>query len=279
VNSVIHNSNTLDYCINKAIPDGSNLYYATLFEPEKNKNIIISLHALLHELTDIIHECSDPGIARIKLHWWHEEIERLFQQQPRHPVTRQLMTCLTIDQTLISSINSIIGKFEHFLFVDQVDSLEGILSLYDSTSGELWQQCAIQLKANTSSLKMMRDMGTLYQYIRCLQQPTSYITETRCIIPLNIISQDDLLNFSKDRMRQTDIFSPLLIDLRTRLEKNYNDLKTEDKNIFEHGLILNRLALKTCNEVLNDGCKLLNTNISLTPLRKLWIAWRTHFIS
>ncbi len=77
------NSDTDDtpknYCINKAIPNGSNLYYATIYESDTNKTIIISFHAFLYELTEIIYECSDPGVARIKLKWWQEEIENLKQ--------------------------------------------------------------------------------------------------------------------------------------------------------------------------------------------------------
>lgn len=277
MNSATHNSTAFDYCINKAIPDGSNLYYATLFEPAKNKNIIISLHALLYELTDIIYECSDPGIARIKLHWWQEEIERLSQQQPRHPVTRHLLECLSIDQTLIASLKSVIGKFENFIFIGQHDSIDHILTLYDSTAGEIWHQCGIQLQTSTLS-KSMRELGSLYQYIRCLQQPGTYITETRCIIPANVLNQVNLFNSNEEKMKQSEVFSSLLIDLQTRFEKNYNDLLAGDKITLQHGLILNRLMLKTCNEILDDGCNLLNTNISLTPLRKLWIAWWTHFV-
>ena len=91
MNSVLNdkdnNTNAYEYCVNKAIPDGSSFYYATLFETQKNKTVLIAFHAFLFELSNIIIECNDPGVARIKLKWWQEEIERLFRHQPRHPVT------------------------------------------------------------------------------------------------------------------------------------------------------------------------------------------------
>ena len=52
--------------------------------------------------------------------------------------------------------------------------------------------------------------------------------------------------------------------------------KYSDFSALKQGLILNRLAFKTCDEIINGGCKLLSTYTSLTPLRKLWIAWRSH---
>lgn len=284
MNSETNNSIALDYCINKAIPDGSNLYYATLFEEEKNKALIIGLHAFLYELTDIIKECSDPGIARVKLHWWQEEIERLFQQQPRHPITKYLNECITLDQNLRASFNSIINNFDNFLFIEQIEDLTTTLVLYNSTAGEIWHLCGVQLGVtDTSALQNYRALGSVCHYLRCLQEPNTYITDSRCIIPENIVKQDDLLSMKfegqKHSINQTEIFSPLIAELKELLEENYNGLGENNSSTLKQGLIINRLALKTCDEILNDGCRLLSTNTSLTPLRKLWIAWWTHFIS
>ena len=44
------------------------------------------------------------------------------------------------------------------------------------------------------SLQHYRDLGSVCHYLRCLQEPNTYITESRCIIPENIIKQGDLLN-------------------------------------------------------------------------------------
>lgn len=280
MNSAEHNSNAQDYCANKAIPDGSNLYYASLFENIENKQILISLHAFLCELTEIIHECSDPGVARIKLHWWQEEIERLFNQQARHPVTKQFAEHLSLNEKLENSFKSIIGNFDQFLFIDQMGRLDDVLALYDSTAGEVWQRCGIQTQAeSTNSLVSLRMMGTIYQFINCLQEPNTYITETRCIIPENIVPQESLLKLRSNIQTQSNeqqvVFAPLMQDLINRLEHLHTNLKTEQP-IFKHALILNRIALKTCIEIYNDGCRLLNTKTSLTPLRKLWIAWWTN---
>jgi 15-cis-phytoene synthase len=272
-----------DYCISKAIPDGSSLYYATIFDSVKNKTIIITLHAFLYELSDIIHECSDPGIARIKLKWWQEEIERLFNNEARHPVTQQMQECITIEENLKSTFNSVIEFFNQFIFIEQPDSLESILSLYESTTGEIYYQCGLQLSPiKTDSLNIMRKLGALIHFISCLQRPKTFINETRCIIPANYIDNTNLLKLCIDaannkQTRQKEIFSPLFLDLKTRLDETYIALNRKENHALQHALILNRLAFKTCDEVLRDGCLLLNTHISLTPLRKLWIAWWAHF--
>lgn len=276
------NETAHNYCINKAIPDGSNLYYATIFDNAKSKIIIISLHAFLHELTDIIYECSDPGVAQIKLGWWQEEIERLFNHQARHPVTRQLQECITLEQHLKPVLYSIIDCFEQFIFIEQPDSINTVLSLYKSTVGEVWYQCGLQLNlTKTDVLEIMREMGALIHFMNCLQQPKTYINEMRCIIPVTYISKTDLLNLRTNtahkHSKQNEIFSPLILDIKTRLDKTYNELNRKENKMFQHGLILNRLVYKTCDEILKDGCHLLDRNVRLTPLRKIWIAGWTHF--
>ncbi len=273
---------TYDYCVSKAIPDGSNLYYATIFDSVKNKTIIITLHAFLYELSEIIHECSDPGIARIKLKWWQEEIERLSNNEARHPVTQQMQECIIIDHKLIIIFNSIIECFNQFIFVEQPDSIESILSLYKSTSGEISYQCGMQLnQTKTDPLNIMRELAALIHFIGCLQQPRTYINETRCIIPVSTIEHANLLELGVDtankHMRQKEVFSPLFLDLKIRLDKTYQALNRKENHNLQHVLILNRLAYKTCDEILRDGCNLLDTNVSITPVRKLWIACWTHF--
>jgi len=283
-NSDLNDSTAFDYCKNKAIPDGSNLYYATIFENDKNKALIISFHAFLYELSDIIRECSDPGVARIKFKWWQEEIERLFNRQARHPVTKQMQICINFDQILKSTFDNIIEFFNHFIFIEQTDSLDTILLLYKSTTGEIWYQCAQQLnKTEADSLKIMRETGALIHFVTCLQQPDTYISETRCIIPASYAKNSDLLNLrietTNKQIKQKEIFSPLILDLRTRLDESYRKLNKEKNMHFQHGLIMNRLAFKTCDEILADGCCLFDKNLSLTPLRKLWTAWTIRYFA
>jgi 15-cis-phytoene synthase len=283
VNSDQSDNTPVDYCVNKAIPDGSNLYYASLFETPANKKIIITTHAFLIELSDIILECSDPGVARIKLKWWQEEIERLFNNEARHPVSRQMQECIDLNQNLKSTFNSVIDFFNHFIFIQQTESLETILSLYKSTTGEIWSQCSQQLNnEKEDTLEAIKELGALVHFITCIQQPGTYINESRCIIPANIIKQSDLLkliNDSTDRQsKQNEAFSPLLIDLKNKLDKTYNKLKAESPTS-KYVLIMNRLSFKTCDEILRDGCNILDKNIRLTPLRKLCIAWFTKTVN
>ena len=271
---------TLDYCINKAIPEGSSLYYATLFN-KKNKEQIICLHALLNELGDIINECSDPGVARIKFKWWQEEILRMKESQSRHPVTQQLQKHFIVDKQIIDVLNRVIENFEQFIFFEQPDTLNSILSLFKSSYGEIWK-LNIQKKDadDLNLLNAFQEMGAIYHYLNCLQQPYIYITESRCIIPASYIKHTSLLDLKFDKstpsLEEQNAIKQLFIDLTTNLYEIHNSLDKQYVSPLMHGLILNRIAIKTADEIRKEGVKFLKTGTSLTPIRKLWIAWYTN---
>ncbi len=73
-------------------PADTDLYYSLIFADTSRRAGGFALHALAAEIDAIQRSVSDPGIARVKLAWWHEELTRLDAGRPRHPLTCQLAT-------------------------------------------------------------------------------------------------------------------------------------------------------------------------------------------
>jgi phytoene synthase len=89
----LNTSHISNYCHQKAITPGSSLYYSLRFSKPSFHPGLLALFALETELLDTGNNISDPDVARKKLSWWAEEIERMFnirQPNPRHPVTQAL---------------------------------------------------------------------------------------------------------------------------------------------------------------------------------------------
>ena len=64
---------------------GSTLHHALLRVTGEARRRTLGRLALGRALTDVLLEVSDPGVARTKVHWWHEELDRLHAGEPRHP--------------------------------------------------------------------------------------------------------------------------------------------------------------------------------------------------
>src|SRR3546814_11291470 len=79
-----------DYCQEKAAKSGSSFYYSFLFLPPERRRAITALYAFCREVDDVVDECSDPSVARIKLVWCRPQVAQLFSAQLDHPVMRDL---------------------------------------------------------------------------------------------------------------------------------------------------------------------------------------------
>ena len=54
-------------------------------------------------------------------------------------------------------------------------------------------------------------------------------------------------------------------------------LPAADRKAQRPGLAMAAIYRTLLDEIQADGCKVLDRRYSLTPLRKLWLAWKTSF--
>jgi hypothetical protein len=127
-----------DYCKNKSAPDGSSIHYATLYESENNKISIYSLFALHYELFNCLIITPDPGITKIKLHWWSEELDRLNSGKPRHPVTTALLPLTANNPELMECLQKHYIYIESLLHCQNSDDLISWKDRHLNLAGELW---------------------------------------------------------------------------------------------------------------------------------------------
>jgi phytoene/squalene synthetase len=55
---------------------------------------LAALFAWRHEVGRVLDDVSDPGVARLKLDWWRDEIRRGIDGAPRHPLSHALAPAL-----------------------------------------------------------------------------------------------------------------------------------------------------------------------------------------
>ena len=74
------------YCLDAAAPPGSSLYYATLFAGPGERAALVAVHALRHTLLEIVEGIADSNVRAHKLNWWSDEIMEAREGRARHPV-------------------------------------------------------------------------------------------------------------------------------------------------------------------------------------------------
>ena len=77
----------------------------------------------------------------------------------------------------------------------------------------------------------------------------------------------------------TDPFTRLMEFQIDRAQRLYGqalkELPAVDRKSQKSGLIMAAIYRTMLDEIQRDGCRVLTHRTGLTPLRKLWIAWRT----
>ena len=74
----------------RALPPGTARYWSWLFAAAEARAPLLGIYALGAEWQALMDPATEPGVAHLKLGWWQEEMRRLAQGSPVHPISRYL---------------------------------------------------------------------------------------------------------------------------------------------------------------------------------------------
>jgi len=270
-----------DYCQQKTVQSGSSFYYSFLFLPPERRRAITALYAFCREVDDTVDECTDQSIARIKLAWWRSEVSNTWAGRPDHPVMKALQPHIANYGLEEKHVQAIIDGME--MDLDQTRYLD-----YPSLQRYCWHVASVVgiLSAsifgvtNPKTLQYAEKLGLAFQLTNIIRDVGDDARKGRIYLPINELQQfgvtaADLLN-----ARHSDKFEALMRFQTERAHKIYDEafalLPKEDRRTQRPGLMMAAIYRTVLVEIERDDFKVLNQRISLTPLRKLWLAWKTY---
>ncbi len=268
------------YCQEKAARSGSSFYYSFLFLPPEKRRSITALYAFCREVDDIVDECHDVGVARIKLAWWRTEIANLASGHPRHPVSQALLAAVRDQQISAERLNTIVDGMEmdltHRRYPDFA-SLHAYCYRVAGVVGEL--SASIFGYTDPATLNYARDLGIAFQLTNIIRDVGEDARRNRIYLP-----QDDLAMFAVDPAdilagRGSPGFTRLMAQQSARARDFYGRalaaLPDADRKSQRAGLMMAKIYLTLLDEIENEGFAVLNQRVALTPVRKFWLAWKT----
>ncbi|MBC7500297.1 MAG: presqualene diphosphate synthase HpnD [Herminiimonas sp.] len=270
-----------EYCQQKAAQSGSSFYYSFLFLPPERRRAITALYAFCREVDDTVDDCTDEAIARTKLGWWRSEITAMMAGNPSHPVSKALQPHLipyAIDgKNLLAIVDGMEMDLNQTRYLDfialqrycwHVASVVGILSasIFGSTRPE--------------TLQYAEKLGLAFQLTNIIRDVGEDARKGRIYLPVNELQQFSVTAADILNARHTDNFEKLMQFQATRAQKMYDEafalLPAADRRAQRPGLIMASIYRALLNEIERDGFHVLDRRISLTPIRKLWLAWKTY---
>lgn len=269
-----------EYCQRKAAQSGSSFYYSFLFLPEERRRAITALYAFCREVDDVVDECSDPGVARIKLAWWRKEVAGIYHGEPQHPVARALSEIVGKFQLQEQQLQEIIDGMEMDLDYNAYPDF-GSLKLYcyrvASVVGIL--SAGIFGYRDPRTLQYAADLGMAFQLTNIIRDVGEDARRGRIYLPLDEMQQYGVSAADISQARETAGFKRLMeFQIGRALgfyEQAFAQLPDVDRKSQRAGIIMAAIYRALLDEIRADGCRVLTRRISLTPVRKLWIAWKT----
>lgn len=270
-----------EYCQQKAVQSGSSFYYSFLFLPVERRRAITALYAFCREVDDTVDEATDPGVARIKLAWWRQEIGAMFAGNPSHPVTKALQTHLAAYSLDSKHLLAIVDGME--MDLDQTRYLD-----YPGLKRYCWHVASVVGILSASifgvtrpeTLQYAEKLGLAFQLTNIIRDVGEDARKGRIYLPVNELQKfgvtaADLLN-----ARHSDKFEQLMRFQYDRAQAAYDEafalLPADDRRAQRPGLIMAAIYRALLREIEQDGFHVLERKISLTPIRKLWLAWKTY---
>lgn len=267
-----------EYCKQKA--SGSSFYYSFMFLDKQRNQAITALYAFCREVDDVVDECQDSDVARQKLQWWQQEITNTYAGNPQHPVTRALAEPINQYNLPQEHFQEIIDGMEMDLDQTRYDSFKD-LSLYCYRAASVVGLLAAEIFGykNRQTQKYAHNLGMALQLTNILRDIQEDGLRGRIYLPL-----DELEQYGVDRndILNCNMTPPVQALLKFQADRAndyfriaYEMLPDEDRYQQISGLVMAAVYHAMLKKIERANFNVMDGRISLNPLHKLWIAWRT----
>lgn len=269
-----------EYCQDKAARSGSSFYYAFLFLPPERRRAITALYAFCREVDDVVDECHDPSVAHTKLAWWRREIGQLYAGSPTHPVTQALQPHLNDYGITAERLQAVIDGMEMDLSQTRYLDWPALRQYCWHVAGVVGEMSAgIFGHTRAETLVYAEKLGLAFQLTNIIRDVGDDARRGRIYLPIDDLQRFDVKAADILNSRHSPEFEALMQFQAQRARQYYREavqaLPEADRRAQRPGLAMAAIYHALLDEIERDRWQVLDQRISLTPIRKFWLAWRT----
>ncbi len=267
------------YVQQKAAASGSSFYYAFLFLPPAQRAAITAFYAFCREVDDVVDEVSDPSVAQAKLAWWERELHQAFAGQASHPALQALMphvqTFSITAEHLLAVVEGCRMDLNQSRYLDYA-GLRHYCHLVAGVVGEVSarifgpQDPRVDAYAHT--------MGLAFQLTNIIRDVGEDALRGRIYLPIDELQRFDVKAQDLLQRKHSPAFVALMQFQTQRAHALYDqalaELPSEHRRHQKPGLMMASIYRTLLREIEASHFDVLKQRIALTPLRKLWLAWK-----
>ncbi|WP_374639039.1 presqualene diphosphate synthase HpnD [Hydrogenophaga sp.] len=277
-----------EYAQQKAAASGSSFYYAFLFLPAPRRAAITAFYAFCREVDDVVDEVQDLGVAQAKLGWWRQEVAQAYAGKPSHPALQALMPHCPVygieARHLLAVIDGCQMDLDQNRYLDFAN-LQQYCHLVAGIVGEVAARIFGQTEAATT--EYAHCLGLAFQLTNIIRDVGEDAVRGRIYLPVNDLQRFDLKAHELLKRGAVPGSDPAdferrfraLMDFQCqRALRTYDEalalLPAADRQAQKPGLMMASIYRTLLQEIAADPMLVLTQRVSLTPLRKFWLAWK-----
>ena len=250
---------------------GTAAYYIARFAPPAERAQVTHWLLWFAQIDQIATQAKDPGIARLKLDWWHREIDRLNQAQ--HPLAQALAPQVQATwQT--EQMHRVLEAAEQRILQQTPVDTEALRTQCDLAGGSramlLANNAAPELQAKAVRLgRYHAIVERIHSLHRDLQR--DYLSLPSAWLRAHQIALDDL-TVGRPLPGLAAAITALLTPYETPVIQALPALRREP--LLQHPLRQTAQTLHLVRKLRRHGFTCHQQDWQLTPLQNLWYAWR-----
>jgi 15-cis-phytoene synthase len=279
------------YCRQQAAQSGSSFYYSFLFLPPAQRDAIMALYAFCRAVDDVVDTVQDPGVAASKLAWWRGEIDRMFAADAAAPATHPI--CLALHAPALaygikaSDLKAVIAGMEMDLHQHSYVDDEALSVYCWRVAGIVGQMSARIFSGNSAPCDTYAlHMGQALQRINIIRDVGEDALRGRVYLPLDllakhgvkladVLARKPMIAHGKPTPAMLAVLQDATAQAKSHLRQALDALPAAQVRAQRSGLIMGRVYAALLAEIERSGYPVLQERVSLTPLKKLWLAWRS----
>ncbi len=258
-------SSPLPYCAEQVKRYDPERFLMALLVPRAKQERLCALFAFNLEVAKIRETASQTMIGLIRLQWWRDAIQYLFNATiDAHPVIEALQ------QTKLTYWSA--DLFHRVIDAREMDLEEEA----PATAARLWHYC---VETTSPLLQLAGDKaddadiaGSCYAMIGLLRAVPFHMAQGKVFLPLDLLAQ---YGVSPERLREGDkdrVLVPVIRDLCNQVESRLQSFQSKEKSISRLYVLLTQIHLKklaACGYHVFDG-----RMIQPDPLLAFKLWWR-----
>jgi phytoene synthase len=263
----------------KAAGSGSSFYYAFMFLPPPRRAAITAFYAFCREVDDIVDEVHDPSVAQTKLAWWRAEVQRLADGHPTHPVTLALQPHMLALAIPLHALWGVIDGCQQDLRQTRYASFDELQSYAHLVAGLVGEAAArIFGQTEVATTTYAHTLGQALQLTNIIRDVGEDARRGRVYLPQDDMRAHGVTEADLLQPRTTAALAELLAFEAQRALTLYDEalaaLPVADRRAQKPGLMMASIYRHLLLTMQARGFDVLQQRVTITPLRKMWLAWR-----